>query len=63
MRLVVTGYLRDEASFASLDALITAIHTDIALAREHLAAGGAFAADAAAVAFLAPPSAAPGSAA
>ena len=46
MRLVVAGYLRDEAPFASLDALIEAIRTDIRLARESLGAGGAFALDA-----------------
>ena len=57
LRLVVTGFLRDEASFASLDALIAAIHKDMALARESLAAGGAFALDAAGDAFLAPPAA------
>ena len=56
MRLVVVGYLRDEAPFPSLDALVAAIHTDIRLARESLAAGGAYALgdDAA---FLAPPAA------
>jgi riboflavin kinase len=53
LRLAVTGYLRDEAPFASLDALIDAIRTDIRLARESLAAGGAFALDAASTDFLA----------
>ena len=45
LRLCVVGYLRPEASFPSLDALITAIHADIDAARSGLdappAAGGA----------------------
>ena len=53
MRLAVVGYLRDEAPFPSLDALIAAIHTDIRLARESLAGGGAYALGDGA-AFLAP---------
>lgn len=36
LRLVVTGYLRPEANFASLDALVTAIRADIAAAAEAL---------------------------
>ena len=36
LRLVVTGYLRPEASFPSLDALIAAIHGDIEAARREL---------------------------
>ena len=34
LRLVVTGFLRPEAAFSSMDALIAAIHNDIAVARE-----------------------------
>jgi riboflavin kinase len=59
MRLVVTGYLRDEAPFASLDALVDAIRTDIRLARENLDAGGAFAVNADGAAFLNPAPPAP----
>ena len=36
LRLAVTGYLRPEASFPSLDALIAAIHGDIEAARREL---------------------------
>lgn len=36
LRLAVTGYLRPEKNYPSLDALIAAIHADIALAREEL---------------------------
>jgi riboflavin kinase len=36
LRLVIVGYLRQEASFISLDALIAAIHADISAAREAL---------------------------
>lgn len=43
LRLVVCGYLRPELNFTSLDALMAAIHSDIALARERLEAGSALA--------------------
>ena len=36
LRLVVLGYLRPESGFPSLDALIAAIHADIANARNEL---------------------------
>ena len=36
LRLVVTGYLRPEQKFSSLEALIAAIHADIALSRKSL---------------------------
>lgn len=36
LRLVVTGYLRPEMNFSSLDSLIQAINTDIRLAGEQL---------------------------
>ena len=58
LRLVVVGWLRPEASFASLDALIAAIHGDIADARRELDATEAVPAGAAA-AFLAAAPAAP----
>lgn len=32
LRLVITGFMRNEQNYPSLDALITAIHTDIATA-------------------------------
>ena len=37
LRLVVTGYLRPERNFSSLDSLVAAIHADIRLATESLA--------------------------
>ena len=52
LRLVVVGWLRPEASFSSLDALIAAIHGDIADARRELDAAAA-APTGAAAAFLA----------
>ncbi len=36
LRLVVSGYLRPELNFPSLDALIAAIHSDIETARAEL---------------------------
>jgi FAD synthase len=52
LRLVVCGYLRPELNFASLEALMAAIHGDIAQAKARLeASGGALAAHA----FLQPP--------
>lgn len=36
LRLVVTGYLRPEKNYPSLDALISAIHLDINTASENL---------------------------
>ena len=36
LRLVVTGFLRPEAAFSSMDALIAAIHNDIDVARAAL---------------------------
>ena len=36
LRLLVVGYIRPELSFSSLDALITAINSDISTAREQL---------------------------
>ncbi len=50
LRLVVCGYLRPELNFTSLEALMAAIHSDIALAREQLDAQP----DLAAHAFLKP---------
>jgi hypothetical protein len=41
LRLVVCGYLRPEANFPSLDALMAAIHGDIAATRARLAGGEA----------------------
>jgi riboflavin kinase len=38
LRLVVTGYLRPEKNYSSLDALIAAIHADISLSRQQLEA-------------------------
>lgn len=55
LRLVVVGYLRQEASFPSLDALIAAIHADISAARSALDEPGA--ATLAADPFLLPPEA------
>ena len=55
LRLVVCGYLRPELNFASLEALMAAIHGDIAQARARLESGGAQAAHA----FLQPPPAQP----
>lgn len=39
LRLVVTGYLRPEMNYPSLEALIAAINTDIRLAGEQLEMG------------------------
>ena len=36
LRLLVVGFIRPELSFSSLDALITAINSDISIAREQL---------------------------
>jgi hypothetical protein len=36
MRLLVVGWIRPEANFPSLDALIKAIHNDISVARAAL---------------------------
>ena len=36
LRLVVTGYLRPEKNFTSLESLVAAIHSDIRLAEESL---------------------------
>ena len=41
LRLVVCGYLRPELNFASLEALMAAIHGDIAEARARLSGGDA----------------------
>ena len=52
LRLVVCGYLRPEANFPSLEALMTAIHGDIAATRARLAGGEAATASLAAHPFL-----------
>jgi FAD synthase len=40
LRLVVCGYLRPELNFSSLEALMSAIHGDIAQAQSRLEGGG-----------------------
>jgi FAD synthase len=43
LSVAVTGFLRNELNFTSLQGLIDAINTDICLARQFLSAGGDFA--------------------
>ncbi len=53
LRVSVTGFLRNELNFTTLEALIDMINTDIRLAKECLSSGGVFAINDATSAFFA----------
>ena len=56
LRVVVTGFLRNELNFTTLEALIDMIQTDIRLAKNHLTSGSKdFALSDAAASFFAAP--------